>query len=165
MTWKLVDTDNLLTSWRYLSIEGQCHYLTLAQGRVHTKIQTGFSQKLLGHSELNFVWKLSGTRKWKFVNMILVTWQKWPPCPYMVKTLKKPLSPEPVGRFSRNLVCSIWDSCPSSFIWMMTLEWPWLILRQGQIRKLRLFYRKKWKQWIFQKVLKPVTWKLVDTDN
>ena len=36
-------------------IEGQGHYLTLAQGRVHTKIQTGFSQKLLGHSELNFV--------------------------------------------------------------------------------------------------------------
>ena len=33
---------------RYVSIEGQGHYLTLAQGRVHTKIQTGFSQKLLG---------------------------------------------------------------------------------------------------------------------
>ena len=30
------------------------YYLTLAQGRVHTKIQTRFSQKLLGHSELNF---------------------------------------------------------------------------------------------------------------
>ena len=29
--------------------------LTLTQGLVHTKIQTGFSQKLLGHSELNFV--------------------------------------------------------------------------------------------------------------
>ena len=28
---------------------------TMAEGRVHTKIQTGFSQKLLGHSELNFV--------------------------------------------------------------------------------------------------------------
>ena len=27
-----------------MSIEGQGHYLTLAQGRVHTKIQTGFSQ-------------------------------------------------------------------------------------------------------------------------
>ena len=39
----------------YVSIEGQGHFLTLAQGRVHTKIQTGFSQKLLGHSELNFV--------------------------------------------------------------------------------------------------------------
>ena len=39
----------------YVSIEGQGHYLTLAQVRVHTKIQIGFSQKLLGHSELNFV--------------------------------------------------------------------------------------------------------------
>ena len=38
-----------------VSIEGQGHYLTLAQGRVHTKIQTGISRKLLGHSELNFV--------------------------------------------------------------------------------------------------------------
>ena len=27
----------------------------LAKGHVHTKIQTGFSQKLLGHSEPNFV--------------------------------------------------------------------------------------------------------------
>ena len=27
---------------RYVSIEGQYHFLTLAQGRVHTKIQTGF---------------------------------------------------------------------------------------------------------------------------
>ena len=36
---------------RYVSIEGQGHFLTLAQGRVHTKIQTGFSQKLL--SDLN----------------------------------------------------------------------------------------------------------------
>ena len=38
-----------------MSIEGQGHYLTLAQGGVHTKIQTGFSQKLLDHSGLNFV--------------------------------------------------------------------------------------------------------------
>ena len=32
---------------RYVSIEGQGHFLTLGQGRVHTKIQTGLSQKLL----------------------------------------------------------------------------------------------------------------------
>ena len=38
-----------------LSIEGQGHFLTLAQGRVCTKIQTGFSQKLRSHSEPNFV--------------------------------------------------------------------------------------------------------------
>ena len=42
-------------------IEG--YYLTLAQGRVHTKIQTSFSQKLLCLSEFYFVCKLSGTRK------------------------------------------------------------------------------------------------------
>ena len=32
---------------RYMSIEGQGHFFTLAQGLVRTKIQTGFSQKLL----------------------------------------------------------------------------------------------------------------------
>ena len=39
---------------RYVSIECQGHFLTLAQGRVHTKIQTGFSKKLLYRSEPNF---------------------------------------------------------------------------------------------------------------
>ena len=37
-----------------MSIEGQGHFLTLAQGRVHSKIQNGFSQKLLCRSETNF---------------------------------------------------------------------------------------------------------------
>ena len=40
---------------RYVTIEGQGHFLTLALGRVHTKIQTGFNQKLLYRSEQNFV--------------------------------------------------------------------------------------------------------------
>ena len=40
---------------RYVSIEGQGHFLTLAQGRLHIKIQTGISQKLLYRSEPNFV--------------------------------------------------------------------------------------------------------------
>ena len=35
------------------SIEGQGHFLSLAQGRVHTKFQTGFSQNLLCRSQLN----------------------------------------------------------------------------------------------------------------
>ena len=40
-----------------MSIEGQGHYLTLAQGHVHTKIQTGFSQKLLCQSQNKFCMK------------------------------------------------------------------------------------------------------------
>ena len=112
VTWKLVGADILMNLWRWVSIEGQGDFLTLAQGRVHTKIQTGFSQKLLCRSKPNFLWKLSGTRKWKSDDVMLVTWPRWPPCPYMVKTLQKS-SPEPSGRFPRNLVCSIGDSSPS----------------------------------------------------
>ena len=41
----------------------QGHYLTLVKGCVQTKIQIGFSQKLLCLSEPYFVCKLSGTRK------------------------------------------------------------------------------------------------------
>ena len=41
--------------WRYVSIESEGHFLTLAQGRLHTKNQTGFSQKLLCRSKPNFV--------------------------------------------------------------------------------------------------------------
>ena len=33
---------------RYVSIEGQGHYLTLAQGCVHTKIQTRFFSETTG---------------------------------------------------------------------------------------------------------------------
>ena len=40
---------------KIVSIEGQGHFLTLAQGRIHTKIQTGFSQKILCRSESNFL--------------------------------------------------------------------------------------------------------------
>ena len=46
-----------------VSIEVQGHFLTLTQGCEHTKIKTGFSQKLLCSSEPNFVRRLSGTRK------------------------------------------------------------------------------------------------------
>ena len=51
---KVSRSRHLIEIWWYVSIEGQGHFLTLAQGRVHTKIQTGFSQKLLCRSEPNF---------------------------------------------------------------------------------------------------------------
>ena len=49
--------SHLIEYMRYVSIEGQGHFLTLAQGCVNTKIQTGFSQKLLCRSEPNFLMK------------------------------------------------------------------------------------------------------------
>ena len=38
---------HLSKRFMYISIEGQGHFCTLAKGRVHTKNQTGFFQKLL----------------------------------------------------------------------------------------------------------------------
>ena len=52
---KVGRSRQLIEYKKMCEVEGQGHYLTLAQGRVHTKIQTGISGKLLGHSELNFV--------------------------------------------------------------------------------------------------------------
>ena len=45
----------------------------------------------------------------------LVTWPKWPPCPYMVKTPRTQIN------MILKLACSIWDS--SSTKW-----WPWFNL-------------------------------------
>ena len=45
----------LIDFMKVCEFEGQGHFLTLTQGHVHTKIQTKLFQKLLCHSELNFV--------------------------------------------------------------------------------------------------------------
>ena len=76
--------------------------------------------------------------------MVWVIWPTWPPCPYMVKTLKKSSSPEPIDRWPWNLVCSIVYGNSTKAVQIMTLGWPWPILRQGQIWSHRLLYGRKW---------------------
>ena len=44
---KVSRSSHLIEYMKICDIEGRGHFLTVAQGRVHTKIQTGFSQKLL----------------------------------------------------------------------------------------------------------------------
>ena len=44
--------------------------------------------KPLGRLKPNFIWSLLGMGEWKFIQMVLVTWPRWPPCPYMVKAFK-----------------------------------------------------------------------------
>ena len=61
---------------------------------------------------LYVIFQVQGNENFSDV-MMLVTWPRWPPYSYMVKTLKKSSSLEPVDRFPWNLVCSINDSCPS----------------------------------------------------
>ena len=47
---KVSRSRHLIEYVKVCSIEVQGHFLTLAQGRVHTKIQIGFSQKILCRS-------------------------------------------------------------------------------------------------------------------
>ena len=59
---------------------------------------------------------------WK--NMMLVTWPRWLPYPYMVKTLQKSSSPESVDKFPSNLyVASVTPAHYSLYKW-----WPWVDL-------------------------------------
>ena len=101
---------------------------------------------------------LHGMEERKFIRMVQITWPIWPPCPYMVKTLKNLL-------LWKNVGMQHWVPEYNQFIQAMTLGWPWSVLWQGQIWSLMLLYGKKVKQWIFQKLFKSVISKLVDAVN
>ena len=66
------------------------------------KIKTGFSQKAVDYFQPNFVCKLFYTRKIKLYGMMLVVAMA-----IYVMNLSK-YSPEPLDRFARNFVCSIY---------------------------------------------------------
>ena len=51
-------------------------------------LQTSFPKIRLGGLKPNFIWSLNGMGEQTFVQMVQVTWPMWPPCPYMLKTLK-----------------------------------------------------------------------------
>ena len=67
----------------------------------------------------------------------------------IVKSLKKSSSPEAIDWWPWNLVCSIVYASTTKVVQIMTLGWPWPILRQGQIWLHRLLCAKKWKLLFF----------------
>ena len=92
-----------------MSIEGQGQLLTLAQGRVHTKIQNVFSQKLLCRSDPIFYesFQVQGNEHLMHDAGHMT---KMAAMPIYAKNPLKSSSPEQAGRFPRNFVCSIGDS-------------------------------------------------------
>ena len=82
--------------------------------------------------------------------------------PIYGKNLKKSSSPEPIDWWPWNLVCSIVYGSSTKVVQIMTLGWPWPILRQGQIWSHRLLYGKNWKLFIFWKLLQPWVSKLLE---
>ena len=63
--------------------------------------------------------------------------------PIYGKNLKKSSSPEPIDWWLWNLVCSIMYASTTKVVQIMTLGWPWPILRWGQIWSHRLLYGRK----------------------
>ena len=93
--------------------------------------------------------------------MVLVTWPRWPACPYMVKIFFSGTK----SRWPFNLECSIGCSSITKFIQRISLGWTWPILWQGQIWSFMLLCGKKVKQWIFQKLLSSMIWNYIATDD
>ena len=77
-----------MRTWTYINIKGQGHSLTLVQGHLDSSFSTFFSLETTWPIEPNFMWRLHGMGKQKFVQMVQVSWPIWPPCAYMVKTVK-----------------------------------------------------------------------------
>ena len=69
----------------------------------------------------NFLWKFSGTGKWKSDDMMLVTCPRWPPRPYMVKPFKNLLLWNQRAYFHETRYVA-WETPAhhSLFKW-----WPW----------------------------------------
>ena len=77
---------------------------------VRPHYETSSSLKPLGRSKPNFMWSLLREKEPNVVPGIWVTWPRWPPRPYILKTFQTSSSPGPVERFQQKLVCSIGDS-------------------------------------------------------
>ena len=95
----------------FSSPEPNAHWWAYSTGRRPSSVLQTLptSQKPLGQSKSNFLWSLCGMGERKFVQMVQVTWPRWPPCQYLVKILKIS-SPEPNRRWPWHLICSVWCS-------------------------------------------------------
>ena len=60
---------------------------TIAVFRSH--FQPSSSTKPIGRSKPNFMWSLLEKWERKFIQMVQVTWPRWPLCSKVLKTLKK----------------------------------------------------------------------------
>ena len=97
----------LIELMKVVSIEGQCHFLTLTQGHLHMKnLNWLFSQTFL----TKFCMKAFRYTEMKIYQHDAGHMTKMAPMPIYGKTLRQSSSQEPVDRFPRNLICSICDS-------------------------------------------------------
>ena len=76
-----------MSKWIYMNIKGQGHLLTLVQGHSDSTFSNFFSLETVRRIEAKFHVDHSWDGGTKICSVVQIT--RWPPCPYMVKTLKK----------------------------------------------------------------------------
>ena len=78
--------------------------------------QTSSPLKPLGRLKPNFIWSLLVIGERKFVQTVLVTWPRWPPCPYMVQTLQNLLlrNQKALGLGMQHLVLEYYQICSNN---------------------------------------------------
>ena len=144
-----------MSSWTYMNIKGQGHSLTLVQGHSDSTYSNIFKRLFFR----NRYAKWSQISCGACMNLENESLFEYGPghmtnmavMPIYGKNLKKSsILCNLKSRWPWNLVCRLghW-----SLFQMMTLGWPWPILRQGQIWSPMLLYWRKVKQWIFLKLL------------
>ena len=92
--------------------------------------------------------------EWKLIQMSRVTWPRWLPCLYMLKTFKKPNYPEPFNGWPWNLACSIGYPSTTKIIQMLMLGWLWFFY--GKVKYAKMLMHR-----ILLKVLKILAYKWV----
>ena len=154
-----------MSAWTCTNIKGQGHSLTLVHGLSDSTFSNFFSLETSRLIEAKF----HLTPQWDRGTKIYINGPghlaNITVMPIYGKNLKRSSSLEPKGWWPWKLVYSIGYSSTTMYVQLKTLGWPWPILRQGQIWSLMLFYGKKVKQWIFQKLLQSMISQLVDAVN
>ena len=86
--------------------------------------KTSSPLKPLDQLKPNFIWSLLEMGEQKCVQMVQVTWPRWPPCPYMVKILKNLLLRNQTADDLETWYVALGSRVlPSLFKW-----WPWVDL-------------------------------------
>ena len=117
-------------------------FIDLVQGHLDSTFSNFFSLKTAGPIEAKFHMKppydggmkVSLNSPGYMTNMAAIS--------IYGNNLTKSSSLEPKGRWPWRLVCSIGYSSTTKFVQMLTLGWPWPILRSYQIWSIMLLYGK-----------------------
>ena len=133
-----------LTKWvnELIWISKVKSFITLVQGHSNSTFSNFFPQKLLGPLKLNFMWILHGMGQRKFVQMVQVTWPGWPPCPYMVKTLKNLL----LWNQKADDLESWYAALGTGVLWSVFKWWPWLTMTYFTTRSNFAPYAFVWEE-------------------